>query len=75
MKSIEIAKFCARVAFEKRATDMLVLKMSEVLGVSDYFVFATGKNKRQLRAIAETIRIDLKAEGVREGHCALRRFM
>ena len=43
-----------------------------MLGVSEFFVIATARNKRQMSAIANQIRVDLKQEGMKdlrvEGH-------
>ena len=70
--SIDVAKKCAQIASDKRATDLLILEIGPILAVADYFVFATVRNKRQLKAIANGIRVELKEDGVRdigvEGH-------
>ena len=64
MNSLEVATFCARTAAEKRARDILVLDIRQVLGVADYFVIATARNKRQIKAIANALRVGLKEHGV-----------
>lgn len=68
MESLEIAQACARIAAEKKATDLLILEVGDLLGIADYFVFATARNARQLKAISNQIRVDLKALDVRDLH-------
>ena len=62
---MEVVKTCLRIASEKRAQDILILEMKSFLGVADYFVVATARNKRQMSAIADEIRVDLKKREIR----------
>ena len=48
----EIAFACARIADEKKADNIVVLRVAPVTTLADYFVIATGKNTRQIRAMA-----------------------
>ena len=68
MNSYEIVQQCARIADDKRAEDVLVLETREISSVADYFLLATARNKRQMKAIAEGMRVDLKQHGVRDLH-------
>jgi len=68
VRAPEAVQICAHVALDKKATDVLILQVDEVIGIADYFVLATARNKRQLSAIAEQIRIDLKALGGSKDH-------
>ena len=52
---------CARLADEHKAEDILVLNVGELAYFTDYFVIATGRNPRQIKAIAEEIRAQTKA--------------
>ena len=64
MESLEIARSCARIAFDKKASGILILEVRDLTGIADYFVMATARNRRQLKAVADQIRVDLKQEGV-----------
>jgi ribosome-associated protein len=66
--SLEIAGICARIAAEKRAQDLLLLEMRRISAVADYFLVATARNRRQMSAIADQIRVDLKHLDVRHLH-------
>ena len=64
MEALAVAKLCAQIAADKRAQDLLIFEIGKLLGVADYFVCASARNKRQLKAIANGIRVGLKEEGV-----------
>ena len=50
-------------ALDKKAEDMVVLRIGEVSLIADYFVIATGKTKLQLHAIADNVMQKAKAAG------------
>ena len=56
---------CARIADEKKAENIVLLDLRGLTYITDYFVIATGQNPRQLAAIAEEIRIQMKNLGDR----------
>ena len=65
----------ARVADAEHATDVLVLGVGDVLGVTEYFVVASASNRRLVNAVVEGIeeqvrflteRSPLRVEGFRE---------
>lgn len=51
----ECALIAAGVADEKKAVDIVIQEVRDLLIVTDYFVIATGANDRQVDAIAEAI--------------------
>ncbi|MDZ4686411.1 MAG: ribosome silencing factor [Planctomycetaceae bacterium] len=64
-RSLEDACRCAQTADEFRGRDTLVLDLTEITPVFDYFVITSGNNPRQMRALAEEIRLMMKARGNR----------
>ena len=71
----ELALAAARVADAEHGTDVLVLHVGDVLGVTEYFVIASASNRRLVNAIVEEVEAQLKervgrapvrVEGVRE---------
>lgn len=54
-RSLELALAAAQTAADNRGRDIVVLDMSPVTPMCDYFVIATGSSRRQLHAIAEEI--------------------
>jgi ribosome-associated protein len=57
-----MAMAAAAAADDKKATDLVVLDMRELVTYTDYLVVATGATPRQTKAIAEEIRIRLKQD-------------
>ena len=53
--SRECALIAARAADEKKATDIMVQEVRELISVTDYFVIATAANRRQVEAIVDEI--------------------
>ena len=53
--SLELALAAAQVAADNRGEEIKVLDMRDLTPVFDYFVIATGNNRRQLHAISEEI--------------------
>jgi ribosome-associated protein len=60
---IEAARLCARIADQKKASDILLLKVREIFSIADYFVICTCESKPQAKAIAGEIETRLKKEG------------
>lgn len=64
----------ARAAAEKKALDIVVLKMSELIYLTDYFVICTGRSGRQVKTIADFIEEKIREAGLvcrgREGRSA-----
>jgi len=61
----ELVIEAARAADDKKAYDVCVMDMREVLGITDYFVIASGKNDRQVKRIYEAIEERLAKKGVK----------
>ena len=61
--SRECALIAARAADERKATDIVVVKVGDVLDVTDYFVIATGANTPQVEAILDNIEEKVREEG------------
>lgn len=53
--SKECAIIAARAADEKKATDIMVQEVRDLIGVTDYFIIATAANNRQVDAIIDEI--------------------
>lgn len=59
----ELAIIAAQAADEKKATDIMVQEVTELIGVTDYFIIATASNDRQVEAIVDAIEEDLRVKG------------
>ena len=60
--SEEFAQALAAAALGKKAVDLVILDMRGLIDFSDYFVLCTAQNTRQVRAIAEEVKMVSKKE-------------
>jgi ribosome-associated protein len=75
----ETALLCVRHALDKKAYDLLLLDVSELSSLAEYFLICTGRSDTQVQAIAQSIqenlaragRRPLAVEGYTTGHWVL----
>jgi len=60
----QLAGLVVSLLTERKGEDIVVLKMDEVLPITDYFVIATGRSRRHVDALTEHVLITLKARGI-----------
>jgi ribosome-associated protein len=66
MKGREIALFAARIADDKKGTDIVAYDVRGMSDITDYLVIVTAHSKAQIRAVVESIHKELKQFGVRK---------
>jgi len=80
MDQREIAAIAAKALDDKRAKDIVVLKVDEMTVITDYMVIATGSSVPQVKALCENVEDELakadvfarRREGLGDGHwCVL----
>jgi ribosome-associated protein len=54
------ALLCINASLEKKAKDLIILKVQELSAFADYFIIVSGTSDRQVRAIATAIQENLK---------------
>ncbi|MBN9653752.1 ribosome silencing factor [Halobacillus sp. GSS1] len=64
MESKELVNLAAQACDEKRAQDIVVLDMSEVSLIADYFLICEGSNERQVQAIARELKNQAEEHGI-----------
>ena len=62
ISSREMALAAAKAADEKKASDILVQEVGELIGVTEYFVIVTASNNRQVNAIIDAIEEAIRKE-------------
>ena len=62
ISSRELALVAAKAADEKKASDILVQEVGELIGVTEYFVIVTASNNRQVNAIIDAIEEAIRKE-------------
>ena len=60
-----IAIEAARAADDRKGIDVRVMDMRKALGITDYFVIASGNSDRQVRRIMESVQEKLRENGSR----------
>ncbi len=79
-----LAELVASIGADKLATDIVLLDMREAVGYTDWFVVMSGRNTRQVQAIAEEVALRMKrehgllplrVEGMKEGQWVLIDFL
>ncbi len=58
----ECALIAARAADGRKATDIMVISVGDVIDVTDFFVIATGQNTPQVEAILDSVEEALRKE-------------
>ncbi|MEV4733224.1 ribosome silencing factor [Saccharopolyspora sp. NPDC049426] len=79
----ELALIAAQAAADKKATDVVLLDVSEQLVITDCFMIASASNERQVESIVDSVEEKLRAvgikpvrrEGAREGRWVLLDFV
>lgn len=64
-RAIELLQLAARAADSKQAEDMVALDVSEPLALTDIFLLASGRNERNVIAIAGEIEDKMLEAGVK----------
>ncbi len=65
--SKELAKWCAKIALDKIASDILIIELKEIESApSDYFVLCSCDSDVQMRAIVEEVEQRCKTEGIQK---------
>lgn len=65
VNSKEKSLILVRLARSRRATDLVVLDLRDLVTYTDYFVICTGRSDRQVRAIAEHLETELRGRKIR----------
>jgi ribosome-associated protein len=66
--SADLAERIARLSLEKKAEDVIIMNLSPLTSMTDYFVICTGGSNMQVQAISEHISQQLKKEKLRPLH-------
>jgi ribosome-associated protein len=61
-KSEQLARHLAAIADAKKAEDVVVLDMRELVAYTDFLAICTARSERQARAIVDEVRLRVKRE-------------
>ena len=74
LTSSELAIEAARAADDKKAINVCIMDMRQSLGITDYFVVASGRTDRQVTRIQEAVEEKLRELGVKPARREGERF-
>lgn len=60
MQTIDTALLAVEYALDKKGIDLKLLDVREVSTITDYLILVSGRSDRQVQAIAENIKTELK---------------
>lgn len=61
-RSEQLARHLAAIADSKKAEDVVVLDMRDLVAYTDFLAICTARNERQARAIVDEVRVQVKRE-------------
>lgn len=61
-QSEQLARHLAEIADSKKAEDLVVLDMRELVAYTDFLAICTARSERQARAIVDEVRVRVKRE-------------
>jgi ribosome-associated protein len=61
-QSEQLVRALAAVADSKKAEDLVVLDMRELVAYTDFLAICTARNERQARAIVDEVRVQVKRD-------------
>src|SRR5262245_16365721 len=61
-------RVAARIALDKKALDVVVLDLQGLSSIADFFLVCSARSTTQADTIADAIRVELRARGVRPRH-------
>ena len=68
MTNFEQAVESAKILSDKKASNLSVIKITELSSLGDYLVLATGNNSTHVKALADELEFQLKNMGVTPHH-------
>ena len=68
LTSAQLAERAAHLALEKKARDILILKLEELTSATDRFVVCTADSETQVKAVADHVLEELRKDGVKAWH-------
>ena len=66
--SMELARFAALAALEKKAEDLVVLGVRGLSSFTDFFVIMSGRSTRHVQGLAQAVDVALRHKNVKDGN-------
>jgi ribosome-associated protein len=66
--SLELARFAALAALDKKAEDLVVLDVRGMSSFTDFFVIMSGRSTRHVQGLAQAVDAALRHKNVKDGN-------
>ena len=66
--SLELARFAAQAALDKKAEDLVVLDVRGLSSFTDFFVIMSGRSTRHVKGLAQAVDAALRHKNVKDGN-------
>ena len=66
---LALAQFCAKVALDHKAEDLVILDVHELTSFTDYFIFMSGRSTRHVKGLADSIEKELMTKRISNKFC------
>ena len=66
--SLELARFAALAALEKKAENLVVLDVRGLSSYTDFFVIMSGRSTRHVQGLAQAVDVALRHKNVKDGN-------
>jgi ribosome-associated protein len=61
----DMAVEAGKLALDKKAKDVVVLNLTGLTDIADYFLIASGSSERQVKTISDAVEMGLKGQDIR----------
>ncbi len=68
VSSLELARFAALAALDKKAEDLAVLDVRGLSSFTDFFVIMSGRSTRHVQGLAQAVDAALRHKNVKDGN-------
>jgi len=68
LESKNLAKLIANYSLEKKAEDVIILNLSDITTITDYFVICSADSTAQVKAITDFVTEKLKEQNIKTWH-------
>ena len=66
--SMELARFAALAALDKKAEDLVILDVRGLSSIADFFVIMSGRSTRHVQGLAQAVDAALRHKNVKDGN-------
>ena len=68
VSSLELARFAALAALDKKAEDLVILDVRGLSSIADFFVIMSGRSTRHVQGLAQAVDAALRHKNVKDGN-------